>query len=167
VCSVKIDQTKGADHWNTTYYPTLSDKANNIKPWYIIDAKGKTLGRLAALAASYIRGKNSATYHPANDMGSYVIVINAEHVQVTGKKFDDKYYFNHTQNKRSGAGRIGGYRIEHFKDLQKRYPEKIIEEAVYGMLPKGRLGKEIRVKHLKVRRGPLGWWFGGIAYVPG
>lgn len=111
---------RGADLWNTTYYPKEADVANNAKPWYVIDAKGKTLGRLASLAANYIRGKHAATYHPAMDTGAYVIVLNAEHVQVTGKKFDEKYYFNHTQNKRSGAGRIGGYRIEYFKDLQQR-----------------------------------------------
>lgn len=151
---------------------------------------GQTLGRLASLAASIIRGKNLASYHPAVDMGSYVIIVNADKVdvrraalarivaarrrpflrgplpldanhelaslsrtQVTGKKYHQKYYFNHTQNKRSGAGRIGGYRIEYFKDLQQRYPEKIVEEAVHGMLPKGRLGKDIRVKHLKVFKG--------------
>lgn len=132
---------QGPDMWNTTYYPKAIDTANNVKPWYVINAEGQTLGRLASLAASYIRGKHLPTYHPASDMGSYVVILNAEKVEVTGTKFDDKYYFNHTQNKRSGAGRIGGYRIEYFKDLQQRRPEKIIEEAVYGMLPKGRLGE--------------------------
>merc|ERR1712167_286273 len=83
-------------------------------------------------------------------MGSYVIVINAEKVKVTGKKYTNKYYFRHTQNKRSGAGRIGGYRLEYFNEMQKRLPERIVEKAVFGMLPKGRLGKDMRIKQLKV-----------------
>merc|ERR1712006_75684 len=87
------------------------------------------------------------------DMGDYVIVVNAAKVRVSGKKYWKKYYFTHSQNKRSGAGRIGGYRIESFRVLKERHPERIIEEAVYGMLPKGRLGKSIRVKHLKVIKG--------------
>merc|ERR1712066_113107 len=82
------------------------------------------------------------------DMGNNVIVINAE--KMTGKKYWNKFYFSHTQNKRSGARRIGGYRIEYFKDLQKRLPECIIKKAVFGMLPKRRLGRSIRAKHLKV-----------------
>jgi len=79
--------------------------------------------------------------------------LHAEKVKVTGTKYSDKYYFRHTQNKRSGSGRIGSYKIEYFKDLQKRLPERIIEEAIHGMLPKGRLGKTIRVKNLKVFKG--------------
>merc|ERR1719160_2318310 len=86
-------------------------------------------------------------------MGSYVIVINADKVNVSGRKNLQKYYFSHTQNKRSGSGRIGGYRIDYYKDLQKRFPERIITKAVIGMLPKDRLGRSIRVKHLKVFRG--------------
>merc|ERR1712066_1036097 len=89
------------------------------------------------------------------DMGNNVIVINAEKVKMTGKKYWNKFYFSHTQNKRSGAGRIGGYRIEYFKDLQKRLPECVIEKAVFGMLPKRRLGRSIRAKHLKVTQRNL------------
>merc|ERR1711862_120548 len=98
-------------------------------------------------------GKMNPYYHPAMDTGDYVIVINADKVEVTGAKHWKKYYFRHTQNKRSGAGRIGGYRIEYLSELKKRFPERIIKEAVFGMLPKGRLGKSIRVKHLKVFKG--------------
>merc|ERR1712187_879842 len=87
------------------------------------------------------------------DMGDNVIVVNAEKIKVTGKKYSNKYYFHHTQNKRSGAGRIGGYRIEYFNDLLERFPERIIEKAVFGMLPKGRLGKSIMGRHLKVFKG--------------
>ncbi|CAG9465870.1 unnamed protein product [Pedinophyceae sp. YPF-701] len=143
----------GRDTWNNTYYPKQADSANVTKPWYIIDAEGQTLGRLASLAARVIRGKHLATYHPAMDMGCTVVVINADKVQVTGNKYNDKTYFRHTQNKRSGAGRPGGWKLEAFKDLQERLPERIIESAVHGMLPKGRLGRSIRVQHLKVYKG--------------
>lgn len=143
----------GPDTWNKTYYPKSSDTLNLYKPWYIIDAEGQTLGRLATLAANVIRGKHLPTYHPAMDMGCTVVVINADKVQVTGNKFTDKTYFRHTQNKRSGAGRPGGWKLESFKDLQARIPERIVEKAVHGMLPKGRLGRHIRVQHLKVYRG--------------
>merc|ERR1711869_122605 len=108
------------DYWNNTYYPRLEHVANNAKHWYIIDADGQTLGRLCTLASSVIRGKMNPGYHPAMDTGDYVIVVNASKVKVTGKKYGKKYYFRHTQNKRSGAGRIGGYRLEYFKDLLER-----------------------------------------------
>merc|ERR1712007_74736 len=88
-------------------------------------------------------------------MGSYVIVTHANKVKVTGEKYLNKYYFRHTQNKRSGAGRIGGYRIEYFNELQLRLPERIVEKAVFGMLPKDKLGKDIRVKQLKVYKGAV------------
>jgi len=116
------------------------------KQWYIIDAEGQTLGRLASLAATYIRGKNSATYTPSQDMGNYVIVINAEKVTVTGKKANQKTYFRHT------TGRPGSSKFETFNQLQDRLPERIIEKAVWGMLPKGRLGRSI-FTHLKVFKG--------------
>merc|ERR1719316_1919453 len=152
---IKANSTKSKynDHWNNTYYPKLGDTAHNSKPWFIIDAEGQVLGRLATLAASVIRGKMNPKYHPAMDMGDNVIVINADKVKLTGKKYWMKYYFRHTQNKRSGAGRIGSYSIEYFRDLKDRFPARIIENAVYGMLPKNRLGKSIRVKHLKVFKG--------------
>jgi len=92
----------------------LADSTSDKKRWYIIDAEGQTLGRLATLAATTIRGKMNPRYHPAMDLGDNVIVINAEKINVTGKKYWKKYYFKHTQNKRSGAGRIGGYRLVFF-----------------------------------------------------
>merc|ERR1712100_806648 len=144
---------KSYDFLNNTYYPKLGDAAHNVKPWFIIDADGQIVGRLATLVASVIRGKMNPKYHPAMDMGDNVIVVNAEKVKVTGKKYWMKYYFRHTQNKRSGAGRIGSFKIEYFRDLKERFPVRIIENAVYGMLPKGRLGKSIRLKHLKVFKG--------------
>jgi large subunit ribosomal protein L13 len=138
---------------NITHNPKAEDTSASSKPWYVLNADGQILGRLASLAATIIRGKMSPQYQPAMKLGSYVIVINAEKVKVTGKKYTNKYYFRHTQNKRSGAGRIGGYRLEYFNEMQKRLPERIVEKAVFGMLPKGRLGKDIRVKQLKVFRG--------------
>jgi large subunit ribosomal protein L13 len=146
-------KTKGRDLWNNTFYPKEEDVKNSSKPWYIVDASGQPLGRLASLVSKVIRGKMSPQYHPAMDMGNSVIVINSEDVRVTSKKYKSKFYFRHTQNKRSGAGRIGGYRIEFFHELQERIPERIIEHAVFGMLPKDRLGKRIRVNHLKVFKG--------------
>lgn len=134
------------DLFNKTYYPTSADAANVSKKWFIIDAEGQTLGRLATLAATYIRGKHLPTYHPAMDMGAYVVVINAEKVEVTGNKFNDKTYFRHVN------GRPGSGTIETFRQLQQRIPERIIERAVKGMLPKGRLGRDIRL-HLKVFKG--------------
>merc|ERR1712224_898277 len=116
------------------------------------DAEGQTLGRLATLAATAIRGKMNPKYHPAMDMGDYVIIVNAEKINVTGDKYWKKYYFRHTLSKRSGAGRIGGYRLTFFKESISR-PEQVIEEAVFGMLPKGRIGKRLRVKHLKIFPG--------------
>eukprot|EP00798_Chlamydomonas_sp_ICE-L_P008355 gene8355-3434_t len=135
------------DLLNKTYYPTSADVDASRKQWYIVDASGQTLGRLACLVATYVRGKNMATYHPAMDMGSYVVVINAEKVVVSGKKADDKIYFNHV------TGRPGSYRKETFKHLQARLPERIIERAVKGMLPKGTLGRKIKL-HCKVFKGP-------------
>jgi len=143
----------GRDLWNNTYYPTKGDVANVTKPSYIINAEGQTLGRLATLAAKVIRGKHTPLYHPAMDMGCYVVVINADKVEVTGKKENQKTYFRHTQNKRSGAGRLGGWKVETLSNLRARLPERIVEEAVYGMLPKGRIGHDIRTHHLKVFKG--------------
>ncbi|KAF8071127.1 RPL13 [Scenedesmus sp. PABB004] len=134
------------DLLNKSYYPTRADAANSAKRWYIIDAEGQTLGRLATLAATYVRGKHQPTYSPSMDMGAYVVVINADKVVVTGNKAADKTYFRHVN------GRPGSWRIESFNELQKRIPERIIERAVKGMLPKGRLGRDIRL-HLKVFKG--------------
>merc|ERR1719313_2237496 len=144
---------RSCDPWNNTFYPKLGDEAHSCKPWYLIDAEGQILGRLATLAASIIRGKMNPKYHPAMDMGDNVIVVNASKVKVTGKKYWMKYYFRHTQNARSGAGRIGSYSINYFRDVKERFPTRIIESAVHGMLPKGKLGKTIRVKRLKVFSG--------------
>lgn len=139
-------QSLGADKWNDSYYPTGADAANVHKTWYIIDAEGQTLGRLANLAAFYIRGKNSPAYTPSMDMGAYVIVINADKVAVTGRKETQKLYHRHT------VGRPGGWKVETLREVRARVPERIVEKAVKGMLPRGRLGDAL-FTHLKVFKG--------------
>ncbi|XP_060209239.1 large ribosomal subunit protein uL13c-like isoform X2 [Lycium barbarum] len=122
----------GPDIWNKTWYPKAADHVNTDKPWYIVDATDKILGRLASTIAIYLRGKNLATYTPSVDMGAFVIVVNAEKVAVSGKKRTQKLYRRH-------SGRPGGMKVETFDQLQQRIPERIIEHAVRGMLPKERV----------------------------
>lgn len=136
----------GRDLLNRSYYPTSQDAASSNKRWYVIDAEGQTLGRLASLAATYVRGKGEATYTPSVDMGAFVVVVNADKVKVTGRKSEQKTYFRHV------TGRPGSWQIETFDQLQQRLPERIVEKAVRGMLPKGPLGRRIRL-HLKVYKG--------------
>ncbi|KAL8140223.1 hypothetical protein V2J09_006244 [Rumex salicifolius] len=139
-------EANGPDIWNTTYYPKAADHINTDKPWYIVDATDKILGRLASTIAIYIRGKNLATYTPSVDMGAFVIVVNADKIAVSGKKRSQKLYRRH-------SGRPGGMKVETFAQLQQRIPERIIEHAVEGMLPRGRLGRRL-FHHLKVYKGP-------------
>ena len=138
---------EAADVLNTTFHPKAKDQENAKKRWYLIDANGMRLGRLATVAADVIRGKTVASYTPSADMGSYVIVVNAEKVDVTGNKRFEKMYKQHP------TGRPGTMKSERFNDLQKRIPERIIEKAVWGMLPKMRLGRQL-FKHLYVYQGP-------------
>ncbi|KAG0494289.1 hypothetical protein HPP92_005283 [Vanilla planifolia] len=139
-------EINGPDIWNRTWYPKAADHITTEKTWYIVDATDKILGRLASTIAIHMRGKNLVTYTPSVDMGAFVIVINAEKVAVSGKKRTQKLYRRH-------SGRPGGMKIETFDQLQKRIPERIIEHAVRGMLPKGRLGRTL-FTHLKVYKGP-------------
>ncbi|TYH29902.1 hypothetical protein ES288_A01G050200v1 [Gossypium darwinii] len=134
------------DIWNNTWYPKAKDHINTEKTWYVVDATDKILGRLASTISVHIRGKNLATYTPSVDMGAFVIVVNAEKVSVSGKKRTQKLYRRH-------SGRPGGMKVETFNQLQQRIPERIIEHAVRGMLPKGRLGRAL-FNHLKVYKGP-------------
>ena len=113
--------------------------------WYIIDAEGRTLGRLATEAASILRGKKKPIYTPHVDTGDYVIVINAEKVEVTGKKRKEKIYRRYT-------GYPGGLREITFEKLQAKNPEEIIRHAVKGMMPEGRLGRQM-FKKLKIYAG--------------
>lgn len=115
------------------------------RKWYIIDAEGKTLGRLATEAASILRGKKKPTFTPHVDTGDYVIVINAEKIEVTGNKRKDKVYKHHT-------GYPGGLREITFEKLQAKKPEEIIRHAIKGMIPDGKLGRQV-YKKLKVYAG--------------
>lgn len=126
---------------------TYSPKAAEIqRQWYIVDAEGKTLGRLASQVATILRGKHKPTFAPHMDMGDYVIVINAEKVKVTGTKERDKLYHRHT-------GYPGGLKTTAFRDMIAKHPTRPIEKAVRRMLPKNALG-ERTFKKLKVYAGP-------------
>jgi large subunit ribosomal protein L13 len=126
--------------------PTPIPKEAEIEHnWYVVDAEGKTLGRLATRVATILRGKHKPTFTPHLDVGDHVIVLNAEKVAVTGKKVTDKVYRWHT-------GYIGGLREVRFDEMVKSHPERVIEWAVQGMLPKNRLGRAM-AKKLKVYRG--------------
>ncbi len=116
------------------------------RKWYVVDAEGQTLGRVASQVASVLRGKNKPTFTPHVDCGDYVIVINADKVQVTGKKRKEKVYKHHT-------GYPGGLRETTFEKLIARKPEEVIRHAVKGMMPKGKLGRQM-YKKLKVYAGP-------------
>jgi len=121
-------------------------KESEVKrKWYVVDAKDKILGRLATRVASVLRGKHKAIFTPHVDTGDFVIVINAGKVKLSGKKESLKTYISH-------SGYPGGFKAEKFNHLKERYPEKIIELAVKGMLPKGKLGRQI-AKKLKIYKG--------------
>ncbi|MDD6339621.1 MAG: 50S ribosomal protein L13 [Butyrivibrio sp.] len=116
------------------------------RKWYVVDATGYTLGRLASEVAKVLRGKNKPTYTPSMDTGDYVIVVNAEKISVTGKKLDQKVYYNH-------SGWVGGLKETTLREMLNKHPERVIEHAVKGMLPKGPLGREMYTK-LHVYAGP-------------
>ena len=123
----------------------VSNPATIKRDWYVVDAAGKTLGRLATEVASRLRGKNKPEYTPFMDTGDYIIVINASKVKVTGNKFTDKIYHSH-------SGYPGGIKNVPFNELQAKKPEMVIESAVRGMLPKGPLGRAM-FRKLKVYAG--------------
>ena len=116
------------------------------RKWYVVDAEGATLGRLASEIAKVLRGKNKPEYTPHIDTGDYVIVVNAEKVKVTGKKLQQKIYYNHSDD-------VGGMRETTLAELLAKKPEKVIELAVKGMLPKGPMGRDM-IKKLHVYAGP-------------
>ena len=125
---------------------TKSYKSINVKKnWHLVDAEDKVLGRLAVKIASILSGKNKAQYSPNADLGDFVVVVNAEKVRVTGNKFSQKNYYHHT-------GYPGGLKTKSFEKMQEDSPEKIIEKAVKGMLPKNKLANQI-IKKLKVYSG--------------
>ena len=116
---------------------TFMLKKEDVKHnWYVIDAEGQNLGKVAALAASALRGKNKPTYTPHIACGDNVIIINAEKVNLTGNKLDDKMYYNH-------SGYPGGLRERNARTMKEKYPVEMVERAVKGMLPKNRLGRQI------------------------
>jgi large subunit ribosomal protein L13 len=126
---------------------TFSAKAHEVnRDWYVVDAEGKTLGRLASEVARRLRGKHKPVYTPHVDTGDYIIVVNADKVHVTGKKASDKIYYHHT-------GYIGNLKSATFDQMQAKVPGRVIELAVKGMLPKNPLGRAMYRK-LKVYAGP-------------
>ena len=117
----------------TTY---IAKEADIVKKWYVIDAEGVTLGRLASEVASILRGKNKPQYAPNVDMGDYVIIVNAEKVAVTGKKLEQKMYRHH-------SGWVGGLKEVRMDKMLATHPERVLEHAVKGMLPKNALGRKM------------------------
>lgn len=125
---------------------TISAKADDVKrDWFLVDADGKTLGRLATEIARRLRGKHKAIYTPHVDTGDYIVVVNAEKVRVSGNKAKDKMYYKH-------SGYLGGMKSINFEDLIDKAPERVIETAVKGMLPRTPLGREM-MRKLKVYAG--------------
>ena len=116
------------------------------RKWYVVDATGYTLGRLASEVAKVLRGKNKPIYTPHIDCGDYVIIVNADKVKVTGKKLDQKIYYHHSEY-------VGGMKETTLREMMAKKPEKVVKLAVKGMLPKGLLGKDM-IKKLHVYAGP-------------
>ena len=129
----------------TTFLAKKED-ARLQRKWYLIDAEGKTLGKLAVVIANILRGKNKATFTPHVDGGDYVIVVNAEKIAFSGDKLKNKIYYHY-------SGYHGGLKKRTLEEMLAKQPEKVIRQAVHGMLPKNRLAKEI-IKKLKVFTGP-------------
>ena len=117
----------------------MQTKENIKRSWYVIDAEGQTLGRLATKAATVLRGKHKPTYTPYVDCGDYVIVVNADKVKLTGNKLEDKKYYNH-------SGFPGGLRERTAKVMLESYPEEMLERAIKGMLPHNSLGRQMGKK---------------------
>jgi len=123
----------------------FAKKSDIDRKWYVVDAKDAVLGKLATKVAVYLRGKNKPVFTPNADTGDFIIVINAEKIKLTGNKVTDKVYYHH-------SGYIGGIKAQTAKELLEKKPEQIIEKAVWGMLPKNKLGR-MMIKKLKVYRG--------------
>lgn len=124
----------------------MASTANVERKWYVVDATGYTLGRLSSEIAKILRGKNKPTFTPHIDTGDYVIVVNAEKIKVTGKKLDQKIYYHHSEY-------VGGMKETTLREMLAKKPERVIELAVKGMLPKGPLGRQMYTK-LHVYAGP-------------
>jgi large subunit ribosomal protein L13 len=126
-----------------TYVPKSGDIAHE---WKLVDANGKNLGRLATQIAIILLGKDKPTFTPGVDTGDYVVVVNAERITVTGNKLDDKYYYRH-------SGYPGGLKKINLRDQLAKYPDRVIRQAVWGMLPHNRYGRKL-IKKLKIFAGP-------------
>ncbi len=126
-----------------TYYPKSDDIS---KEWYLVDANGQTLGRLATRISTVLLGKHKPTYTPGVDMGAFVIVVNAEKIQVTGNKLEEKIYYQY-------SGYPGGLKETRLRDLLKKHPERVLQKAVWGMVPHNRMGRKL-MKKLRVYAGP-------------
>ena len=126
-----------------TYVPKSGDVTHE---WKLVDANGKNLGRFASQISTILLGKDKPTYTPGVDTGDYVIVVNAENIVVTGNKMDDKYYYRH-------SGYPGGLKKINLRDQLAKHPDRVIRQAVWGMLPHNRLGRKL-IKKLKVYAGP-------------
>ena len=124
----------------------MANPAKIERKWYVVDATGMTLGRLASEVAKILRGKNKPVFTPHEDTGDYVIITNAEHIKVTGKKLDQKVYYHHSDY-------VGGMKETTLREMMAKKPERVIELAVKGMLPKGPLGRSMMTK-LHVYAGP-------------
>ncbi len=123
----------------------MQKKEEVVRDWYVIDAKDMPLGRVASKAAVMLRGKHKATYTPHVDCGDNIIIINAKEVLLTGNKLENKKYYNHSRY-------VGGLRERTAKEMRENYPEEMMERAIKGMLPKGRLGRQM-IKKLHVYAG--------------
>lgn len=124
----------------------MANPAKIDRKWYVVDAEGQTLGRLASEIAKVLRGKNKPEFTPHIDTGDYVIVVNAKDIKVTGKKMDQKIYYRHSEY-------VGGMKETTLAEMMEKKPEKVVELAVKGMLPKGPLGRAM-IKKLRVYAGP-------------
>jgi large subunit ribosomal protein L13 len=125
---------------------TFTQKQAEIeRDWYVVDAEGETLGRLASRIAPILKGKHKPVYTPHLDCGDFVVIVNAEKVRVTGRKLDQKFYHRH-------SGYPGGLKSISLRDQLNRYPERVLEAAIRGMLPKNKLGRRM-IKKLKVYAG--------------
>ena len=124
----------------------MASPATIERKWYVVDASGYTLGRLASEVAKVLRGKNKPIFTPHIDTGDYVIIVNAEKVKVTGRKLDQKIYYHHSEY-------VGGMKETTLREMMAKKPEKVVELAVKGMLPKGPLGRQMYTK-LHVYAGP-------------
>ncbi|AKG05562.1 MULTISPECIES: 50S ribosomal protein L13 [Salimicrobium] len=117
----------------------MANEANVERKWYVVDAAGQTLGRLSTEVASILRGKHKATYTPHVDTGDHVIIINAEKIELSGNKWQDKKYYRHSNHP-------GGLKVRSANEMREKFPERMLEKSIKGMLPKGSLGRKMSKK---------------------